>query len=237
MTGTDRMLAWLRDAMDAAQREAEAATPGPWAPGTGDPGDDEVYTEHDGEHGDLFGEVVAYVRGQEYRGKCGRTLANMHLIASHADPTAVLRRIAADRRALERHWPRETLAVVKAPNKVGRVTTCDHDCRPWPCPDITDLAEAWGWTEAATKADTDTAMSGDTVEIRMTDEEAEGFERVTSALVHFVRPLFEDEVRRRQRLLNDFFNRRPNAERPHSPGCYEASWGWVHVKPGCHCPR
>lgn len=22
------------------------------------------------------------------------------------------------------------------------------------------------------------------------------------------------------------------------PGrCYEASFGWVHVKPGCHCPR
>ena len=20
-------------------------------------------------------------------------------------------------------------------------------------------------------------------------------------------------------------------------GCYEASWGWVHVKPGCRCPR
>lgn len=20
-------------------------------------------------------------------------------------------------------------------------------------------------------------------------------------------------------------------------GCYEASFGWVHVKPGCHCPR
>ena len=22
-----------------------------------------------------------------------------------------------------------------------------------------------------------------------------------------------------------------------SPGCYEASWGWVHVRPGCRCPR
>lgn len=20
-------------------------------------------------------------------------------------------------------------------------------------------------------------------------------------------------------------------------GCYEASFGWVHVRPGCHCPR
>ena len=22
-----------------------------------------------------------------------------------------------------------------------------------------------------------------------------------------------------------------------SDGCYEASWGWVHVRPGCRCPR
>lgn len=22
-----------------------------------------------------------------------------------------------------------------------------------------------------------------------------------------------------------------------SSGCYEASWGWVHVRPGCRCPR
>jgi hypothetical protein len=20
-------------------------------------------------------------------------------------------------------------------------------------------------------------------------------------------------------------------------GCYQASWGWVHVRPGCRCPR
>lgn len=25
---------------------------------------------------------------------------------------------------------------------------------------------------------------------------------------------------------------------PAIPGsCYEAPWGWVHVRPGCHCPR
>ena len=22
-----------------------------------------------------------------------------------------------------------------------------------------------------------------------------------------------------------------------SPGCYEASWGWVHSRPSCRCPR
>lgn len=31
-------------------------------------------------------------------------------------------------------------------------------------------------------------------------------------------------------------NRRPNP--PVSlGGCYEAPFGWVHVKPGCHCPH
>lgn len=33
----------------------------------------------------------------------------------------------------------------------------------------------------------------------------------------------------------------PPAERFRRPattgGCYQASFGWVHVKPGCHCTR
>ena len=33
-------------------------------------------------------------------------------------------------------------------------------------------------------------------------------------------------------LLKPF--RRPA---PTNSGCYEASWGWVHVRPGCRCPR
>jgi len=24
---------------------------------------------------------------------------------------------------------------------------------------------------------------------------------------------------------------------PVLPACYAASWGWVHVRPGCRCPR
>ncbi|MGW2861935.1 DUF6221 family protein [Streptomyces sp. NPDC001205] len=165
MTATDRILAWLRDAMDAAQRGAEAATPGPWAPKAADPGDDEVYTRHDGEHGDLVGDVVAYVRGQEFRRPSGQRLANMHLIATHADPDAVLCRIAADRKLLD-DLLAETHDVVEdcwytcaaATEEADGGETCDDNRRGKPCDCGRDarvtrrvqlLAEAWGWAEAA----------------------------------------------------------------------------------------
>lgn len=167
MTDRDHMLSWLRDAMGAAQRDAEAATPGPWAPKTEDPGDDEVYTLHDGEHGDLVGDVVAHVRGQEYRGKSGQTLANMHLIANHADPDAVLRRIATDRKLLddllaERHDDSEEdvwYACATLTDDDGDPVCPDETRAPGPCDCGRDarvarrvrlLAEAWGWTGEAT---------------------------------------------------------------------------------------
>lgn len=31
-------------------------------------------------------------------------------------------------------------------------------------------------------------------------------------------------------------HRRPDPPAP-PRACYEASWGWVHVRPGCRCPR
>lgn len=33
-----------------------------------------------------------------------------------------------------------------------------------------------------------------------------------------------------------YYHRRPE-ERRTSGSCYKASWGWVHVRPGCRCPR
>ena len=33
-----------------------------------------------------------------------------------------------------------------------------------------------------------------------------------------------------------FRNSQPKTS-PTPGGCYEASWGWVHVKPDCHCQR
>ncbi|MEV8523150.1 DUF6221 family protein [Streptomyces sp. NPDC052000] len=157
MTDTDRMLVWLREAMDAAQRDAEAATPGPWEPKGEDPGDDEVYTVHDGEHGDLVGDVVAYVRGG-----AGRTLANQYLMANHADPVAVLRRIAADRKFLddllaEKHHVCDdnwyTCFAATQERDGGTYADTDGDTR---CNCGRDtrvarrvglIAEGWGWTE------------------------------------------------------------------------------------------
>lgn len=70
---------------------------------------------------------------------------NLRHIAANS-PAAVLGRIAADRRILERHVPFENLEIVDMP-KVGRVTRCRHDKERWPCSDITDLAEGWGWED------------------------------------------------------------------------------------------
>jgi hypothetical protein len=56
----------------------------------------------------------------------------------------VLRRIAADRKTLARHQPKE---VVYGIGPVGRILACSYDPHPWPCPDITDLAEGYGWKE------------------------------------------------------------------------------------------
>jgi hypothetical protein len=108
---------------------------------------DEVYTVHDGEHGDMVGDVVAYVRGGGGR---DRELANQHLIATHADPAAVLRRITAERKLLEAHQH------VADPELGDGCSTCVSDrdgiyleqmsADEYPCPTVRLLAEAWGWT-------------------------------------------------------------------------------------------
>ncbi|RCH70466.1 hypothetical protein DT019_02975 [Streptomyces sp. SDr-06] len=230
------MLAWLRDAMDAAQRDAEAATPGPWAPKAADPGDDEVYTEHDGEHGDLFGEVVAYVRGQEYRGKSGRTLANMRLIATHADPNAVLRRIAADRKLLELHADdgcHDCTTCAKEGEETNELGCAFHQPLPYPCDTVRLLAEAWGWTEDVT---------GD-----IHDADLRNYAAVAEALKESLRRTVDTmpaghPVANLLESAADSITRPScypgRADRPAvSDSCYQASWGWIHVKPGCHCTR
>ncbi|MGW5477689.1 DUF6221 family protein [Streptomyces sp. NPDC004008] len=152
MTTPDRMLAWLREAMDAAQRDAESATPGPWEPEGDDPTDDIVLTVHDAEHGDLIGNTVAHVRGGN------ATTANMRHIARH-DPAAVLRRIAKDRELLndllaEKHH------VVEDPAYTCPAATTERDggqnYQQGPCDCDRDtrvqrrvrlLAEGYDWTE------------------------------------------------------------------------------------------
>lgn len=89
-SSTPDLAARILAAIEETERIAQAATPGPWEPEGDDPTDDEVYTVHDGEHGDLVGDVVAYVRGG------GRQQSNMAHIARQ-DPKATLLRCAAAR--------------------------------------------------------------------------------------------------------------------------------------------
>lgn len=143
------LVVWLEAELARVGGLARAATPGPWEPKSDDPGDDEVYTVHDGEHGDLVGNPVAYVRSGMFRSDEGRMLANMRLIASCADPAAVLRRVAADRQILAEHA-----------NDYGDCAACGRPSEErnergyaffaeveWPCRVVRLLAEAYGWAE------------------------------------------------------------------------------------------
>jgi hypothetical protein len=141
---------YLLAAHARAEGRAAMATPGPWKPKRGDDGDDEVYTVHDGPHGDMVGDIVAYVRGQEYRGVQGRTMANKHLIATMADPVEVLRRVAAEREILAEHGVDEgrfcRCCARWLDIPVGQQVEPD-DAVDWPCRTVLGLAKAWGWEE------------------------------------------------------------------------------------------
>lgn len=79
----------LLAAIAETEAVARAATPGPWEYEGDDVTDGEMYSVHDGAHGDLVGNTVAYTRD--------RQVPNMvHIVRN--DPVAVLRRCAADRK-------------------------------------------------------------------------------------------------------------------------------------------
>lgn len=130
MTDTDCMVVWLREAMDAAQRDAEAAGGDAWR-----------LQDHPSDIVAIYdskGEPVVYDEGWP-------TEAQKAHIVRHA-PAAVLRRIAADRKTLARHQPKEVCGIGPA----GGILACSYDPHPWPCPDIIDLAEGYGWAETQT---------------------------------------------------------------------------------------
>lgn len=159
-------VAFLRNAHGRAEQLARAATPGPWEPEGDDPTDDEVFTVHDGEHGDWVGGTVAFVRSGAYgRVDEGRTQANMCLIADHASPDAVLRRVAAEQTILALHqptWPtgepeydhhHET--VIGEHGRTRYIEVRDDEPTPpyWcaccsttaPCATLLALAAGWDW--------------------------------------------------------------------------------------------
>jgi len=124
MTDTDRMVAWLREAVDAAQRDAEnAARAFP----------DWEFDEFVNEIRDVPNAgTVAYVPVPEF----GPHIARQ-------SPAVVLRRIAADRKQLALHRAE--------PGQ--HPDFCGYDKHQLPCPGLRLLAEGWGWTEETTKPD------------------------------------------------------------------------------------
>lgn len=124
MTDTDRMVAWLREAMDAAQRSAEAACEGGqgrWRQEDAGRMPGFIVGDHEGYH-------VAYDEGYPTLEQATHIVLN--------DPAAVLRRIAADRKMLD-----ECMAAFDWDNwgaaSLARTV-------------IRNLAEGWGWTEETT---------------------------------------------------------------------------------------
>lgn len=73
--------------------------------------------------------------------------AAAHIV--HNDPSSVLRRVAADRRVLDRHAPRQ---LPTAPEGYVVCGWCDQGPPParhvrWPCSDASDLADRYGITK------------------------------------------------------------------------------------------
>lgn len=150
MTATDRMLVWLREALDAAEVVARAACEGGegrWQQADPDRMPGFITGDHEGYH-------VAYDEGYP-------TLEQATHIALH-DPAAVLRRIAADRKILDEH---ASDGDPKYPQCVRCADTHPGDCEcgwhslggdHWrtaqthPCATVRALAEGYGWTEETT---------------------------------------------------------------------------------------
>lgn len=133
-------LTFLTTALDAAQRDAEAATPGPW-----------TSRRSSGGYRVLGGPNLQPEIGSDNRTVC-RTdayppdwptdvvnmAADVVHIARH-DPQATLRRIAAERKTLA------------ACEEILAVDGWEYDDTPNLADDtIRNMAEGWGWTEETT---------------------------------------------------------------------------------------
>lgn len=154
-------LAFLHATLDAVQAEAEAATKGPWFA--------HEYIDYDcgfeatigtgrGRQADDKTDVI----GHGYEGGGVQKLADAVFIARH-NPAAVLRRIAADRKLLERHEAiecREFGCDCDSCCATCRWTDSDErgtepprlypDPHVYPCPTVRLLATGWGWAGETT---------------------------------------------------------------------------------------
>ncbi|MEV5944224.1 DUF6221 family protein [Streptomyces sp. NPDC051994] len=146
MTDTDRMVIWLRSAMAAAERDAEAAGGDAWT--VADSRLIDVSEAGLVEVGRTVGTLVV--------GGGRRILTGVPAVLPHIarnGPAAVLRHIAADRKLLDLHtddgWHDCTMCG-KASEETNWLGHAFHVPMPYPCATVRLLAESWGWTEETT---------------------------------------------------------------------------------------
>lgn len=125
MTAPDRMVTWLRAAMDAAEREAESLL-------------DDLWWAEQADRIEVYNAEGVLVAGAD---DTVRKLLD--------GPAAVLRRITADRQLLELHRP-ELIEAVNADGDQRSGHFCTEDDDPYPCATVRLLAEGYGWTEETT---------------------------------------------------------------------------------------
>lgn len=139
---------FLTAALARAEETVKAATAGPW---TADVGDETVRSDAG---------TVATMRDWARLMTNAQVEADMALIVGHADPAAVLRRVAADREILADHQPtsceeftcdcHQCCAVCRwtEHDEAGREPVWGDVTRHvYPCRTVLLLAQAWGWTE------------------------------------------------------------------------------------------
>lgn len=137
----ESLVAAVRERLDETERLARAATCEAWTVRVDCFGEVEVVTDaaHARYVGDKQPEPYDVVSHGDFHEAV--SLADAEHIAFH-DPAAVLRRVAAQRRVLERHQPH-----------IGDdgQATCEYcpadyedELTPWPCPDFADLADGLG---------------------------------------------------------------------------------------------
>jgi len=118
----------LHERIEAAVRErmavAQAASPGPWRL---DPDFDDVFAVDD----ERCAEAYA-LTGRQQRATAAHIAAN--------DPARILRDCERDLKVLERHAPAYEIPLR---------WVCRSRCKPVPCPELVETAEAYGITEEA----------------------------------------------------------------------------------------
>lgn len=141
MTDTDRMVVWLRETMDAAQLDAEAATPGPWHVT-----EYNWQTDFDAGIGTSPGDVD--VVGHGYEGGGVERVEDARHIVRH-DPAAVLRRVDRDRKILDLHTGDHECSIYDGRDQ-GDIDHYAFIMESETCDTVRLLAEGYGWTEETT---------------------------------------------------------------------------------------